>query len=215
MTAALSLLAYFANGISTPRVRRGFFRKPFLHWVDYLICCQMSYDTGVAIGYGFRDDILEVAKLFCNAGQESELIGELRGTGEALLSEMASPPKSLYDLCFKPELENTVIMDKKMKPFSQTLAMQFASPRLQFRMTEGIGLGFHFPDLADKLWHESHIKWNPEEAERWRRAGLDLPLDSPAPVSLEQKKAEIVPIMRDYVTQFRPDLQEELYSVLR
>jgi hypothetical protein len=173
-----SFIDYLAVGISQPRLRKGFLRKPYLRWGDYLICCQASCDTGVAIGYGFRDDIFELAKLWCEAGQESRLIAELRRDVEKLLRATASPPTSLYDLCFRYELEKTVIRDKKSKTLLRTLAIQFAFPRFHGWIAGGIGLGYHFPDLAQKLWHESQLEPRQDQAERSREAGLTIGLGS-------------------------------------
>ena len=81
-----SLIAYIAYGLLTPEVKKGWFsasqRVPF---PKYLGLYQAAFETGVALGYTYRDTLASFAQLFSDAGREGEVLSAAQELAQKLL----------------------------------------------------------------------------------------------------------------------------------
>jgi hypothetical protein len=211
-----SLASYIAAQVVGTRIKRPLFGKPFLSGSDYIVAFQIAYDTGVALGWLFRDNPTVLVTLFSQPGRESDLQEHLRQVGHSQINGDDHQPTSLYEVSSLKELERLFPefpsgmprLAKMKAPLNDCLY------NLQFAVVRGLALGITLPEVAHRLWEQSHGDVNREQWDQWREDGLNLPAAPPEKLPIQSHAGNVVPLVLEFVHNFRPQHESELSSVL-
>ena len=213
------LTAYLANVVIAPAVKKAFLGGPYVSFGSYIASSQILYETGTICGLLFRERMAIFVKLFCEPGRESEFLMFIREAAGDILRACADEPAGFIDLFARTEI--TFMMDRMRQAGLTKLSDWLDSPqlvnhkidltnvfqRLQIVAVEGIGLGSQYAEIAERLWKKSYQ--DPAESELFRRFGLpgaDMPQNPLRTVSFENRKREVLSLVKSYVSEARPDL---------
>jgi hypothetical protein len=204
-----ALIDTFVYTIMNPAAKKPFFGEPYVPFQRYLGCYQILFETGVILGYAFRDKLPTFAKLFSEAGREEDAIAFIQ---EIALSAWCQVEEPKSFLVFGMEAEKARIKAQyenmtEEQINQQRLPMNFVFKQLQLAVTTGIGFGSAFPDLTEQLWHDQYEQTvGSDDWTRLMKAGLDIPEEPPSPMSLSDKQGQLRSIVEQYVSEARPDL---------
>jgi hypothetical protein len=214
-------LSYLAHVLITPVKKKGWLSGEYVLLADYLSQAQLLYETGAVLGYTYRNNLQSFAAVFTQPDRNVDLIYFLTtATGVAdRLAALPEEPKNFYDLFFKSEAQNLLAtMHKQGSVQSSELAqlpqvaklkmpLKYYLEHLRMTALEGIQLGSHFSDLANKLFSYEY------EADQWRfayKAGLDVGPLPPKYVPLTEREVDARNLIRPYVEEVHPELLAEL-----
>lgn len=210
-----SLLAYVAEKLLPPFVKKSMFGKPYVPFQGYLGCYELAYEAGAVLGHAFRDDLPCVVTLFCQPGREQDFIKYLREIGSERISAVgASNSFQAFGVDYEEERlrvkwraqnhSDAQINQHKME-------VENAYKQIQFAITEGFALGAASPELVQRLWssaYEQNI--DPAEWSKLRAAGLRVSSDVPKPISIAERETELIPLILDFANRFRRDALNSL-----
>jgi hypothetical protein len=213
------LLAYLAEQVRAPIVRKGVFAGEYVLFGDYMPSSLFLFETSAVLGYTYRDRLAPFVSLFCQPGQERDLIAHMARDIEAKLAALGKEPKDFMELHFIPEATRfmQVFRGAGLTTYSEwidfpKLAKQKMRPadiwsQLQFMAAQGVAFGYSQPELAQKLFVYED---DPQEWQDARSNGLDIPASPPKAMSIHQRQAEALGLIRPYVVKARPDLLKTL-----
>jgi hypothetical protein len=160
----LLLVDELARTILAPALKKRLFSEPYIPFRRYLGCYQMAFETGLVLGYMFRDRMPSFARLFSMPGHEAELIGAIQELARDKLTE-AQDADSFIGLAMYAE-ENRIkanwqqsgATEAQIEYTSKTLKMkpEQAYKNLWGAVSTGIGFGSAFPELTEKLWKDAY-----------------------------------------------------------
>jgi len=175
-----SLIVEVAHSIIAPAAkRRFFFFAPNIPFQRYLGCYQEAFETGVVLGYAFRNRLTTFAKLFGEPGHEQEVVTEMQELAQQRLTEVGEA-KDFFDLGMCAE-------EGRMKAYWQErgiyeaniefaakhykVPLKLAVWNLCSAVSVGIGMGSAFPELTEKLWKAEHE--HPLGRDKWAKQRAD------------------------------------------
>jgi hypothetical protein len=210
-----SLIDEVAHAIITPAAKKRLFSAPYLPFQRYLGCYQEAFETGVVLGYAFRDRLATFAKLFSEPGREQELVTFMQELAGQYLAQIGEP-KDFFDLAMwyeesriKTRWNASGITEAQIEYLAkhQKMTLEQVFKNLHVAVSTGIGLGSAFPELTEQLWkvvYERSIdrdKW-----QEWRKAGLDIGDELPEPIPLAKRQEQLLSLVELFVSKFRPEL---------
>ncbi|HXP82882.1 MAG TPA: hypothetical protein VN976_23475 [Verrucomicrobiae bacterium] len=203
------LIDMFVYTIMNPAVKKPFIGAPYITFQRYLGCYQIAFETGVILGYAFRDRLLTFAKLFSEAGREKDATAFIKDIAQRVLNKVKEP-KDFLVLGMSAEKSRIEIQyaDKTEERINrQKFPPKSVFKQLQLAMFTGIGFGSSFPWLTEQLWRLQYEHAVDSQAlERLKKAGLNIPDQPYEPVSLATRQAELHSMVEQYVSDARPDL---------
>jgi hypothetical protein len=204
-----ALLDTFVYRIMNPAAKKSFFGATYVTFQRYLGCYQIAFETGLILGYAFRDRLPAFAKLFSEAGREEEAIAHLQDIAQRALNEVKEPKSLLvlgmYAEKSRIETQNANVTEERIN--RQKVPLKSVFKQLQLAMFRGIGFGSAFPELTEQLWHDQYEQAvDTDEWLRWKKAGLDIPEKPPGPIALADRQVQLRVIVEQYVSEARPDL---------
>jgi hypothetical protein len=209
----LSLVDGIVYSIMNPAAMKRFFGSSYLTFQRYLGCYQIAFETGIVLGYAFRERLATFAKLFSQPGREENVIAFLQEIAQRALRE-AEEPKSFLDLGMfaeKSRIETKDLNVTEAKINRQKLSLDSSFKLLQSAVTLGIGFGSAFPEMTEQLWHHQYGRAvNSDEWAKVKKAGLDIPEQPTGPMILAERQAQLVSVVEQYVSEAHPDLLPRL-----
>ena len=216
-----SLIDEVARSIVAPAAKKRLFIPPHLPFVSYLGCYEVAFETGVVLGYSFRDRLATFAELFSQPGREQELVTFLQELAAQHLTEVGEP-KGFIDLALRHEESrikakwresgiNEAQIDYLTK--HHRMPLEQALKNAGVAVSTGIGLGSAFPEMTERLWkvvYESPM--NRDEWQRWRKAGLDVGDEVPEPLPLARRQEQLLLMVESFVSVTRPELLPQFKS---
>jgi hypothetical protein len=177
------------------------------------------YEIGSILGYTYRDRLMSFVTLFCEVGQETDLIEHLPKSVSTKLAAFDQEPRDFMEFYFKPEATRLIrgLRDAGLTSCSDwgdlpklakhKLKASDMWSTLQFTAAEGIALGYSQPDLAKRLFT---YEADPQAWQEARSHGLDIPASPQKGKSIQQRQTEAKALIRPYVAKARPDLLNTL-----
>jgi hypothetical protein len=172
------------------------------------------------LGHAYRNNLTSFAKLFSHPGHEAQIISLVQKLAREAVAAVRSEPENFLVLAMFSERERiharwheSGISDAQIRSLETHFKMPIdkAFNNLQVAISTGIGLGSAMPELAERLWkneHEGDI--DPEKLERLRTAGLEIPDETPATVTLADRRRHLTSRVDQFVAANRPDLLTEI-----
>jgi|CZKQ01.1.fsa_nt_gi hypothetical protein len=160
----------------------------------------LLYETGLVLGYTFKDCLATFAQLFCESGREAGLIAILQRQAEERLTSLGGNVSNVGELYSRPEAIRllSVLRQAGLTQASDWSEMHMIAEQplrvtdffqtLQFAPAEGIGFGSRFPDITLRV------------------LSLGIPGTTLKPKSIERHQRAAFKLIRPYVRRVRPDL---------
>ena len=204
-----ALIDTFVYTIMNPAAKRRFFGAPYVTFQRYLGCYQIAFETGVILGYAFRDRLPSFAKLFSEAGREEDAIATLQDIARRALNGVEDP-KSFLVLGMYSEKSRIETQYRNMTEEQinrQKFPIESVFKQLQLAVATGIGFGSAFPEVTEQLWHDQYEQAvGSDEWTRLKKAGLDIPDKPLGPTTLADRQMQLRAIVEQYVSESHPDL---------
>jgi hypothetical protein len=210
-----SLIDEVADSIIAPALKKRLFSGPYLPFQRYLGCYQMAFETGVVLGYSFRNRLTTFAKLFSHPDREQELVTFMQELAGKHLAEIGEPKNFLQLAMFHEESRirtnwyESGITEAQMEYFTkhEKLTLEQAFKNLHIAVSAGIGLGSAFPELTEKLWKVEYERpIDRDEWHKWRKAGLDIGNELTEPLPLAKRQEQLLLLVELFVSKSRPEL---------
>lgn len=213
------LLAYLAQQVRAPIIRKGMFTGEHVLFGDYMPASLFLYETSAILGYTYRERITSFVSLFCQPRQESDLIMHMTSSVTAKLAALRHEPKDFIELHLIPEATRLmrVMRDAGLTIYSDWIDFPKLAKhkmratdiwsQLQFTAAEGVAFGYTHPELAEKLFTYED---DPQGWQDARSHGLSIPASPPKSKSIHQRQVEALALIRTYVAKARPDLLNTL-----
>jgi hypothetical protein len=214
-----SILGYLSHQLITPAIKKGFFSGEYVFFGQYLTLANFLYETCSVLGYTFRDRLLIFLELMSEDGRQVDLLNWISTPAIKRLSEIPTEPKSFYELFYEPEHARLMKQyhnanptkysdsDDFTKVYKRKMPVNAAMTNLQFAAAEGIGFGYTYPDLTEKLLSYVH---DPSEWNSAYKYGLDIGPKPPEMVPLSTLVSNARTLITPFVEKVRPDLIEKL-----
>jgi hypothetical protein len=136
-----------------PTVKKPFIGAPYITFQRYLGCYQIAFETGVILGYTFRERLLTFAKLFSEDGREGDSIAFMKSIAQRTLNGVKEPKDFLV---LGMSTEKSRIETEYANLTEEQISRRKFPPKsvfkqLQLAMVTGIGFGSSFPWLASSI----------------------------------------------------------------
>jgi hypothetical protein len=193
---------------------------------------------GAVFGWSRRDRLEIVAKMLvgvesvANAFTQIGLPGQVASSEDWVfeyLHKVASDgmayyrnwhrkePESFLDLwltSFAPPEVDFRDLQKMRELAKRKIRLGVALQQADAWLLVGISFGATFPELTESMWKKEYEKHDPESWTFARQAGLDIP-EKFTPLPLEEMEQQVLAEVTSYVTEYFPELVDELSLRLR
>lgn len=221
-----TLLESITKILIAPAIKNKWFSDPVVPFRRYLGLYQEAFETGIVLGYAYRDDLLCLVKLFCQKGRESELAGFLQELAQVSLSELpdaknfldfgiyAEEKRCKSEICKQSDNGRGIFTLSEEKLDEMTNQFEIPVPvayrNIQTTMSLAIGFGSSFPEITEQLWKNQYEHISQDDVDFMRATGLQIPANIilPSP-TLAQRTAEVRTLLEEFVRRSRPELLNE------
>jgi hypothetical protein len=192
-----------------PYTQKSLFGSRYITLGRLLFAEQLIFEACMALGYHYREklDLFLIAGQIVTPGKESTFSSYLQNHAHEIHASLQSrPPTELSQLFLEPKLRRL-----GLEIFSRELATRKISQKDALYHSidasmGGIAFGSTYPDLAEKLWTNTYCRIDTKAwTEAWQ-SGLDIPRQPPTPVTLQERIAQLMPFVRDYIREHNLDL---------
>jgi hypothetical protein len=209
-----SLLGYLSHQAIAPMVKKGLFSGHYIFLFEYLSSLYSLYAIGSVLGYTYRENFTIFLQLMSEEGRQGDLVKVMGKPAEERLAALKREPQNIYDLLVSegPTLMTDlhtpgIIKYSNWEDFPKVskfkLRPDYAVFRSQMLAAEAIGFGFQYPEITERLLS---YEYDPEEWNKWYKAGLNIDPEPPKRIPLATLQAEAKALITPFVESVRPDL---------
>jgi len=206
----------------SPITKKSLFKGQYVLFGEYLEQSQLLYEKCCVLGYIFRDKLNAFLELLREGGDDktlNEFIDQIGDPAAERLKSLKQTPKNFFDLFL--ESEGTKMMRQLYKVglikysewqdfpkvYNWRMRLDYALFNLNMVLLEGIGFGYRFPELTEKLTSYEFDKF---EWRKYYEAGLDIGAEPPQTMVMPERQKKVLSLITPFIEQFYPDKKSTL-----
>jgi len=202
----MPLTTYIAQVALTPIINKRLIGKPYVLMGQFFFRSQLIFESGMLLGYRYRNRILDFAKLFTTPGKEEDFVSYSHGLIKEHVDKLTKA-ESLMDIYLMPELERLKIdfFIGLPKIAMRKIDFEKVFQNAEFAAAKGVVFGCYYPNLTEQLWKNTYeTPTDIKSLNEFIQAGLIID-DTPKQISIEQGQQNMLPLLEEYIRTYRPE----------